>query len=72
LPIEKLLSGDERRQLEATRLIALARDLLTDEREQPIQAKLDHVLRELGRLREDLRPLTGIGWPDDGADSKRA
>lgn len=51
LPIEDLLSNDERRQLEAVRLIALARDLLTDECEQPIKARLDCVLDELDRLR---------------------
>jgi len=51
LPIENLLSDDERRQLEAVRLIAIARDLLTDEREQPTRARLDCVLRELDQLR---------------------
>jgi len=51
LPIENLLSDDERRQLEAVRLIALARDLLTNERERPIKARLDCVLKELDRFR---------------------
>ena len=52
MPIENLLSDDERRQLEAVRLIALARDLLSDERMGPVREMLDRVLSELTGLHE--------------------
>lgn len=52
MPIEDLLSNNERRQLEAVRLITLARDLLTDERERPVKASLDHALEKLDRSHE--------------------
>ena len=50
MPIENLFTDDERRQLEAVRLIALAKDLLTAEREEPIKADLRQVLEQLGSL----------------------
>ncbi len=52
MPIDNLLSEKERRQLEAVLLIALARDLLIEDRECLVKATLDDALEELGRLRE--------------------
>ncbi|WP_010161962.1 hypothetical protein [Sphingomonas sp. PAMC 26617] len=55
MPIEDLLSDDESRQIEAARLVELARDLLTGEREQVIKANLDHALLELARFGDNVR-----------------
>jgi hypothetical protein len=50
LTIEDAITRDERRLLEAVRLIALARDLLTKKGEVFVRGKLDDALEELSRL----------------------
>jgi hypothetical protein len=50
LTIEDAITGDERRLLEAVRLIALARDLLNSKRERVVRENLDEALERLGYL----------------------
>jgi hypothetical protein len=62
LPIEDLLSDDEGRQIEAARLIELARDLLTGEREQVIKASLDYALLELTRFGDHVTVRSSVRY----------
>jgi hypothetical protein len=52
VPVENLLSDNERRRLEVVRLVSLARDLLVLEREQAVRTRLDMAIRDLWRLEE--------------------
>ncbi|MGK0489996.1 MAG: hypothetical protein ACJASD_000192 [Sphingomonas echinoides] len=60
LPIEDLLSADDRNELEAVRLIALARDLLSGESQRSVRICLDSAIKMLGELRDGGAPGFGV------------
>jgi hypothetical protein len=53
MSIEDLLSVEQRKELEALRLIALARDLLNGKHSRAAQICLDKAIEALGRACDD-------------------
>lgn len=52
MTIEDLLTGTERRRIEAQRLLSLAETLLTDECEQNVRGHIKNALSEFEKLLE--------------------